>query len=318
MALAIAFDTAKASQVRIEGDGSGIIGGLSLTQFFGSRDNPDLPYAALVQFDPGGVSHAHFHIVDQFQVIVDGKGKLGRHDLTPYGVHFSRAYTPYGPLVSDAGTGLEFFVMRAHPDPGSQRLAEKHDQLKLVPDRKPWQITRQVTFPALPSGTAAADTVLQAVPGIKDEQGLAAYTLRMKPNATTCAPDPAHGDGQYLVVVKGSLLRDDREHKALALVFIRPSEGRLQIHAGPEGLEALVLNLPRPQARAGGAATSAQAQTGFKTWQCMLCAFVYDEAAGLPEEGIPAGTRWKDVPATWSCPDCSASKADFQMIELEN
>ncbi|HUF81483.1 MAG TPA: rubredoxin [Burkholderiales bacterium] len=50
--------------------------------------------------------------------------------------------------------------------------------------------------------------------------------------------------------------------------------------------------------------------------QCLLCAFVYDEEAGLPEEGIAPGTRWEDVPETWSCPDCSATKRDFVMVEI--
>jgi rubredoxin len=45
-------------------------------------------------------------------------------------------------------------------------------------------------------------------------------------------------------------------------------------------------------------------------------AFVYDEAAGLPEDGIAPGTRWEDVPESWTCPDCAATKRDFQMIEL--
>ena len=30
----------------------------------------------------------------------------------------------------------------------------------------------------------------------------------------------------------------------------------------------------------------------FRTYMCLICGFIYDEAAGLPEEGIPAGTRW--------------------------
>jgi rubredoxin len=25
-----------------------------------------------------------------------------------------------------------------------------------------------------------------------------------------------------------------------------------------------------------------------KSWQCIVCGFVYDEAKGLPEDGIPA------------------------------
>lgn len=51
----------------------------------------------------------------------------------------------------------------------------------------------------------------------------------------------------------------------------------------------------------------------FATWECTLCGWVYDEAKGAPEEGLAPGTRWADVPETWSCPDCSATKNDFEM-----
>lgn len=51
-------------------------------------------------------------------------------------------------------------------------------------------------------------------------------------------------------------------------------------------------------------------------WQCVVCGLIYDEALGWPEEGIPAGTRWADVPADWICPDCGVSKADFEMQKV--
>lgn len=53
-----------------------------------------------------------------------------------------------------------------------------------------------------------------------------------------------------------------------------------------------------------------------KRYRCIICDFVYDEALGLPEEGIPAGTAWEDVPEDWACPDCGSSKDDFEMIEI--
>jgi rubredoxin len=53
-----------------------------------------------------------------------------------------------------------------------------------------------------------------------------------------------------------------------------------------------------------------------KTWICVVCGFVYDEAAGLPDDGIAPGTRWADVPADWACPDCGVAKADFEMAEV--
>jgi rubredoxin len=95
-----------------------------------------------------------------------------------------------------------------------------------------------------------------------------------------------------------------------------PSPCRFQeIQAGAKGLEAIIMNFPKPNLREVDDKVVAPG-AGFKTLQCLLCAFVYDEEAGLPEEGIPPGTRWEDVPENWTCPDCSATKGDFQMIEI--
>jgi len=49
---------------------------------------------------------------------------------------------------------------------------------------------------------------------------------------------------------------------------------------------------------------------------CLTCGFIYDEAAGLPDDGIAAGTRWRDVPINWTCPECGARKEDFEMVEI--
>lgn len=53
-----------------------------------------------------------------------------------------------------------------------------------------------------------------------------------------------------------------------------------------------------------------------KTWQCIVCGFIYDEAKGLPEDGIAPGTVWADVPENWECPDCGVSKSDFEMVQV--
>ncbi len=55
------------------------------------------------------------------------------------------------------------------------------------------------------------------------------------------------------------------------------------------------------------------ADGAYRKWQCQLCGFLYDEALGMPEEGIAPGTRWEDIPATWTCPDCGAGKEEFVM-----
>jgi rubredoxin-NAD+ reductase len=53
-----------------------------------------------------------------------------------------------------------------------------------------------------------------------------------------------------------------------------------------------------------------------KKWQCKLCGYVYDQAKGEPDHGIPPGTDWGDVPDDFYCPECGAGKDDFEMVEI--
>ncbi|HZE91907.1 MAG TPA: rubredoxin [Rhizobacter sp.] len=53
-----------------------------------------------------------------------------------------------------------------------------------------------------------------------------------------------------------------------------------------------------------------------KKYQCIVCGFIYDEAVGMPAEGIASGTRWGDIPDGWECPDCGVAKSDFEMVEI--
>lgn len=53
-----------------------------------------------------------------------------------------------------------------------------------------------------------------------------------------------------------------------------------------------------------------------KTYMCVICGYIYDEAQGWPDDGIAPGTKWEDVPLNWFCPECGARKEDFEMVEL--
>jgi rubredoxin len=50
-------------------------------------------------------------------------------------------------------------------------------------------------------------------------------------------------------------------------------------------------------------------------YKCEVCGYIYDEAKGSPAQGIPAGTKWEDVPEDWECPDCGAEKEDFKLLK---
>ena len=62
---------------------------------------------------------------------------------------------------------------------------------------------------------------------------------------------------------------------------------------------------------------SAPVDTPFRTFMCVVCGFLYNEGEGWPDDGIAPGTRWEDVPETWTCPDCGVTKSDFEMIEIK-
>jgi rubredoxin len=49
-----------------------------------------------------------------------------------------------------------------------------------------------------------------------------------------------------------------------------------------------------------------------KRYVCGVCGFVYDPAKGDPENNIPPGTPFENLPDTWVCPVCGASKDQFE------
>lgn len=57
------------------------------------------------------------------------------------------------------------------------------------------------------------------------------------------------------------------------------------------------------------------ARPEYEKWTCLVCGFIYDEAAGIPNDGIAPGTRWEDLPSDWACPECQAPKEDFARVE---
>jgi rubredoxin len=51
-----------------------------------------------------------------------------------------------------------------------------------------------------------------------------------------------------------------------------------------------------------------------RQWRCRLCGHLYDEAQGDPDHGIAPGTRFEDLPADWTCPECGASRAEYEEV----
>ena len=49
-----------------------------------------------------------------------------------------------------------------------------------------------------------------------------------------------------------------------------------------------------------------------KDYICGICGYVYSESKGDPDRGIAPGTPFENLPDTWVCPVCGASKSEFE------
>ncbi len=51
-----------------------------------------------------------------------------------------------------------------------------------------------------------------------------------------------------------------------------------------------------------------------KKYKCTLCGYIYDPAAGDPENNVVPGTAFEDLPDDWTCPECGAEKTEFEPL----
>lgn len=50
-------------------------------------------------------------------------------------------------------------------------------------------------------------------------------------------------------------------------------------------------------------------------YECSVCGYQYDPSLGDPENGVPGGTAFADLPADWVCPLCGVDKSMFNRVE---
>jgi flavin reductase (DIM6/NTAB) family NADH-FMN oxidoreductase RutF/rubredoxin len=50
-------------------------------------------------------------------------------------------------------------------------------------------------------------------------------------------------------------------------------------------------------------------------YRCTVCGYIYDPELGDPDGDIKPGTSFEDIPDTWVCPVCGASKDQFEKEE---
>jgi hypothetical protein len=213
-----------------------------LSRFFtASAETPDTPVAFLVEKAADAIVPPHFHEVEQFQVIVEGYGTLGKQEVQPFTLHYTNAYTGYGPIRA-AAHGIAFFTLRNQFDSaGAHYFPAGRSFMKPAPKRHRLSDHLAVSDAASRQGrqSASLDTVFAP-----EVDGLAAWFLRAAPGTSTCLPAPVQGGGQYVLVAAGTLLHDGMTLPRLSCLYVSCEEEPMALQAAADGLEALILQFP--------------------------------------------------------------------------
>jgi hypothetical protein len=206
-----------------------------------SNDN-GLPQGFLVYQPPGSVTPPHFHETNQFQVFVDGSGKMGKHAAAPLTIQYANGHTPYGPI--EAGdNGVRYFTLRQKWDPGAKYMPQSRDRL-----RKGNQRTRlKANVPvAAEAERSARNAGKRACVFEAEADGLAAEMVYAAPGETILLSPPDDCGGQYAIVASGVLNFEGKAMDRWSTIFISPDEPKINLEVGSGGADLLILQFPRP------------------------------------------------------------------------
>ncbi|MEZ5852109.1 MAG: hypothetical protein R3D68_15855 [Hyphomicrobiaceae bacterium] len=205
-----------------------------------ANDN-GMPQGFLVDQPPNAITPPHFHEPNQFQVFVGGSGRMGAHEATLLTVQYANGHTPYGPIVA-YDEGVRYFTLRQHWDPGAKYLPASRGLLRKGNQRTRIKsgIEREDDAERQARTHAQMESVFPT-----EEDGLAAWMVRLPANGTLRLPDPAEGGGQYLIVASGTMLHEGRALDTLSTVYVTAAEPAFDVAAGATGADILVLQFPR-------------------------------------------------------------------------
>ncbi|WP_428483976.1 hypothetical protein [Rhodopila sp.] len=204
------------------------------------------PMAFLVEKEAGAIVHPHFHQAAQYQVVVQGSGRLGLHDIASVAVHYTDAYSAYGPIVA-AEDGVAWFTLRNAWDPGARYMPEHRRQLR---EARAKHQHREATCGPLPPLTEAERAALADIYGVaviaETEDGLGTWRYTVPAGRGVTGPDPATGGGQFWLVSAGSAaVGGGALLPTRSCVFVAPDDAAARLVAGPSGADLLCMQFPK-------------------------------------------------------------------------
>jgi hypothetical protein len=204
------------------------------------------PMAFLVEKEPHAVVRPHFHQADQYQVVVQGGGRLGTHDVGTVAVHYTNAWSAYGPIVA-AEEGITWFTLRNTWDSGARYMPGAREQLRAARLQNfPHREATAGAMPAVsPAELARTGAISQVTVLDQAADGMASWRYRLPASAELSGPTPSDGGGQFWIVLAGSASAgSEADLPPNSCVFVAPDDDPLQLVAGSGGAELLCVQFP--------------------------------------------------------------------------
>jgi hypothetical protein len=206
--------------------------------FFGAAEIREGPQGFLVDLpEPGYTIKPHFHRAHQFIVVVAGGGRLGKHHLEPITVHYTDAFTPYGPTVGGPN-GLAFFNLRSQADVGAYYMPGSHDKQERRAGRS------IVVKVPIPSGRPQGDVEIRNLIDNGVDEDVRGIEIILGPETTAAVGHRSAGSGTYGLVLGGTLRWNGELAHRHSMMFAPSGDALDQIASGPDGLHMLLLQTP--------------------------------------------------------------------------
>ena len=210
-----------------------------VTDLINSSVDPTLsPQAFLVEQVPNWTLPTHFHMQEQFQVVVHGSGTIGRHNLSKLSIHYSTKHAGYGPIKS-FDDGISYFTIRSVGDSGAWYLPESIASL----DKE----IKKNQYHGIENSSLSNEQLKElATPDLqplieKKENAVAAWVLRVPPHTDHTFEELMYSQVvRFYIVTQGSLMLENQTLFVNSVVQTGVNENLL-IQTREQGVEMAVV-----------------------------------------------------------------------------
>jgi protease I len=200
----------------------------------------------------------------------------------------------YRAVIFVGGEGI--YYLKLNEDPGYTGLAKKaalQDKLVGAICLGPWILADAGLLEGKEATAAETDYIKSKGAVVSDQPVVQDGNI-----ITANGPDASREFAEAVVAALESYASDDSDSQGLSQEEMASA---LRVPLGGFGSES----------ESSSSEDEASPNASSPSYKCTKCTYVYDPAAGDPENGIEPGTPFSDLPSSWKCPLCGASKSQF-------